>query len=134
MVTEPIAGFDDAAWADVLAAMIDGFDVLLFGPATAQVRAATSRRLVARAQARGAVIITVGSDAAFGADLCFEATQVTWHGLGEGCGCASGRHARVQLSGRRVPRPRHTELWLPAVDGQLQSVVAAQEATLARTG
>ncbi|MBI4883440.1 MAG: hypothetical protein HY826_05235 [Actinobacteria bacterium] len=121
MVTESTAGFDDAVWADVLAAMIDGFDVLLFGPATAQVRAGTSRRLIARAQARGAVIITIGANAAFAADLCFEATQATWRGLGEGCGCANGRRARVQLSGRRVPRPRHTELWLPAADGQLQS-------------
>ncbi len=135
MVTEPVvgvtAGFDDATWADVLAAMIDGFDVLLLGPGTLRIRTGTARRLVARAQARGVVIITIGANAAFAGDLRFDVTQAQWQGLGEGCGVANGRRARVQLSGRRVPRPRHTELWLPTAAGGIegQSVVA-----LCRTG
>lgn len=119
MVTEPAAGFNDATWADVLAAMIDGFDVLLLGPGTLRVRTGTARRLMARAQARGAVIVTVGANAAFASDLRFEVTQASWQGLGEGCGVAHGRRALVQLAGRRVPRPQHAELLLPAANGQI---------------
>ena len=119
MVTEPAGGFNDPTWADVLAAMIDGFDVLLLGPGTLKVRTNTARRLVARAQARGAVIVTVGANAAFAGDLRFDVTQVSWHGLGDGCGVAHDRRARVQLTGRRVPRPRHTEMRLPAANGQI---------------
>jgi len=127
MVAEPIADpttrFNDATWADLLAAMIDGFDVLLLGPGTVRIRTGTARRLVARAQARGAVIITVGANAAFAGDLRFDVTQSSWQGLGEGCGVAHGRRARVQLTGRRVPRLRNAELWLPAADGQVKAMV-----------
>jgi len=133
MVTEPTANptasFNDATWADVLAAMIDGFDVLLLGPGTLRVRTNTARRLVARAQARGAVIITVGANAAFAGDLRFEVTQTSWQGLGDGHGVAHGRCARVQLTGRRVPRPRNTELWLPAASGQIEAVVEPRPLT-----
>ena len=123
MVAEPTASFSDAMWADVLAAMIDGFDVLLLGPGTSRVRTNTARRLLARAQARGAVIITVGANAAFAGDLRFDVTQASWQGLGEGHGVAHGRHARVQLAGRRVPRPRSVDLWLPSPSGEVEAMV-----------
>ena len=119
MVTEPTARFNDATWGDVLAAMIDGFDVVLLGPATSRVRASTARRLLARAQARGVVIVTVGANVAFSSDLRLEVAQANWQGLGEGSGVAHSRRAQVQLSGRRVPRPRHAELLLPAANGQI---------------
>ena len=137
MVAEPVDGFSDATWADVLAAMIDGFDVLLLGPGTLRIRTGTARRLVARAQARGVVIITIGANAAFAGDLRFDVTQAQWQGLGEGCGVANGRRARVQLSGRRVPRPRHTELWLPTAAGQIKGqpiVPLYRMVPLCRTG
>jgi hypothetical protein len=118
-----VAGrFDDERWGDVLAAMVDGFDVLLLGPGAQQVRPATARRVLARAQARGAVVLTVGAPV-FGADLRFEATGATWIGLGAGHGVAQGRRAVVQLSGRRVPRQRLAELWLPDAAGQVQPAV-----------
>ncbi len=126
MVAEPAQRFDDAQWADVLAAMIDGFDVVLLGPGAHAVRAGTARRLVARLQARGAVIITVegAMPSPFGADLRFEATGAAWQGLGDGHGVAGGRRAHVQLSGRRVPRPRRAELWLPTADGLVEAAAA----------
>ena len=137
LVAEPTvtstAGFNDAMWADVLAAMIDGFDVLLLGPGTSRVRTNTARRLMARAQARGAVIITVGANAAFAGDLRFDVTQASWQGLGDGHGVAYGRHARVQLTGRRVPRPRNADLWLPAASGQIEAVTESV-ASLCPTG
>lgn len=122
LVAEPAARFDDAQWADVLAAMIDGFDVLLLGPGTQRVKAGTARRLLARLQSRGAVLLAVGPPGPFGADLRFEATGSSWEGLGEGHGVARARRADVQLSGRRVPRPRRAQLWLPAADGQVQAL------------
>ena len=125
MVAESSQPFDDAQWAEVLAAMIDGFDVLLLGPGAQRVRAGTARRLVARLQSRGAVMVVAGMGAAqcpFGADLRFEAVEVMWQGLGEGHGVARGRQVVVQLSGRRVPRPRRAQLWLPAPDGQVQAM------------
>ena len=122
--------FTDAQWADVLAAMIDGFDVVVVGPGAQQVRAATARRLVARLQARGALLVTTGAGETgaapevFGADLRFDTTAATWQGLGAGHGVAQARCAGVQLSGRRVPRPRHAELWLPNADGQVCAATA----------
>lgn len=121
-VTEPVDAqgavrpFDDEVWADLLATCIDGFDVVVLGPGTQQVRPATARRLVARLQARGAVAVQVGAPV-FGADLRFECTATEWSGLGDGHGVAEARRARLELSGRRVPRARRAECWLPAADG-----------------
>lgn len=152
MVAEPTPHFDDGQWAEVLAAMIDGFDVLLLGPGAQAVKAVTARRLVARLQSRGAVMlsvvstgvvstgVSVGAPGVFGADLRFEATEAVWQGLGDGHGVARGRRASVQLSGRRVPRSRRSEMWLPTADGAVEAVVSIAAAstvpapTLRRTG
>lgn len=132
MVSQPAQRFDEARWGEVLAAMIDGFDVVVVGPEAQGVRAATARRLLARVQSHGAVLLTVAAPLAgpsaeagggpFGADLRMEATEVAWEGLGDGHGVARGRHAEVHLSGRRVPRPRRAELWLPGPDGTVEPV------------
>ena len=78
----------------------------------------TARRLVARLRARGAVAITVAAPV-FGADLCFRAANPRWTGLGQGHGVAQGRRVVVELTGRRVPRARRAEMWLPAADGRM---------------
>jgi hypothetical protein len=141
-VTEPVDAegavrpFDDDVWGDLLAACIDGFDVVLLGPATQQVRPATARRLVARLQARGAVAVTVGAPV-FGADLRFECAAATWSGLGDGYGVARERRAQLELSGRRVPQVRRLDCWLPAADGRMQASESAVDGTvlpLRRTG
>lgn len=126
--------FGDATWAEVLAAMIDGFDVVVLGPAAAGgVRPATARRLVARLQARGAVAVVVGSDrvggaddGSFPADLTLSADGVQWQGLGDGHGVAQGRRAMVQSGGRRMPRPRRAHLWLPGADGRAATIERAE--------
>ncbi|MDO8390809.1 MAG: hypothetical protein Q7V57_09990 [Actinomycetota bacterium] len=133
LVVEPAQGpalhFGDERWAEVLAAMIDGFDVVVLGAAAQQVRPATARRLVARLHARGAVALTVGSavgDAAdqgsFAADLTLAAEGVSWYGLGDGHGVARGRRAEVQVGGRRMHRPRRAHLWLPGGEGRVEPV------------
>ena len=131
MVAEPVQRFDDGQWAEVLATMIDGFDVLLLGSGVRAVKAVTARRLVARLQSRGAVLLSIAPSGVFGADLRFEATDAVWQGLGNGHGVARGRRASVQLSGRRVPRPRRAEMWLPTADGAVEAVVSIAAASVA---
>jgi len=128
-VVEPVGAegapepFDDGLWGDALAALIDGFDVVVLGPGTQRVRPGTARRLLARLQARGAVAITIGAPV-FGADLQLAATHTAWAGLGQGHGVARARMVRVEASGRRLARARHAHLWLPGPDGTVQVVVA----------
>ena len=94
----------DPPWVDVLAAMIDGFDVVVVGQRVGRLGAGAVRRLQARAQSRGVVMLTVGVPA-LGADLQLTADDGQWVGLGDGYGVASGRRVLVELGGRRMPRP-----------------------------
>lgn len=108
----------DPSWVDVLAAMIDGFDVILVGQRVGRLAAGAVRRLQARVQSRGVVMLTVGVPA-LGADLQLTADHDQWVGLGEGHGVATGRKVDVELAGRRVPRQERTTMWLPDAFGQL---------------
>jgi hypothetical protein len=118
----------DAPWIEVLAAMIDGFDVVLIGPAVGRVAPGAVRRLQARAQQRGAVLITAGSSP-FAADLQLSSHEQQWVGLGAGHGVATGRHVCVELGGRRVPRgvsrPGRITIWLPDATGRAEAVIGA---------
>jgi hypothetical protein len=111
----------DPPWGDVLTAMIDGFDVVVLGPRVGQgigrLGGGAARRLQARAQSRGVVMLTVGVPM-FGADLQFTADGDEWVGLGDGHGVASGRRVLVELSGRRMPRARRATMWLPDANGR----------------
>lgn len=109
----------DPPWVDVLAAMIDGFDVIIVGQRASKLGSGAVRRLQARAQSRGVVMLTVGVPA-LGADLRLTADDDHWVGLGNGHGVATGRRVLVELGGRRMPRPRHTTLWLPCADGGIE--------------
>ncbi|MEZ5270916.1 MAG: hypothetical protein R2694_01230 [Ilumatobacteraceae bacterium] len=117
----------DGDWADVLGAMVDGFDVLLLGPAAQRVRAGTARRVTARLQARGAIAVCVDAPV-FGGDLRLTTTGHRWEGLGDGHGVARARRVEVVLEGRRVPRPRHQALWLPGRDGAVRVVASVAPA------
>jgi hypothetical protein len=119
---------DDGTWGQILAAMIDGFDVVLLGPQV-QVRAGTARRVQARAQPRGTVIVLAGEVSGFTCDLQMRADAV-WEGLGDGHGHLRARRVGVEVHGRRVPRPRSDELWFPALDGRITST---RTDTVART-
>lgn len=127
--------FGDATWGEVVAALIDGFDVVVLGAAAAEaLRPGTARRLASRLQARGGVLVLAGGAGAFSADVTIAASDVCWHGLADGHGIARARLSTVQVAGRRIPRPRHTQLWLPAADGRVTQVadvaVAAGTATV----
>lgn len=105
----------DGRWGEVLAAMIDGFDIVLVGMATACLRPGTGRRLQARAQARGAVLVTIGQHASLAADVRLDASVVRWAGLGDGHGLAHSRLVDVVAHGRRRPRPSRSTLVYPSV-------------------
>lgn len=128
VVREPVTGFDDRRWGEVLAAMVDGFDVVVLGPALEHLRPGTARRVASRLQARGAVAIVVAHSersGVFVTDLRLEARQSQWEGLGAGHGVACSRRTVVELAGRRVPRPRRCELLLPGGNGRVHAALPA---------
>ena len=111
--------FGDATWGEVVSALIDGFDVVVLGAAaTEALRPGTARRLASRLQARGGVLVLAGPVGAFSADVTLGAADIQWHGLADGHGVARARRSTVQAAGRRIPRPRRAQLWLPGPDGQ----------------
>ncbi len=111
------AAASPAQWAERVAAAADGFELVLTAPPRGAERA--GRQVRQRVQARGAVLVTVGSGATFGSDVELDTTECRWSGLGAGHGCLLGRRLTVTASGRRVPRPRTAGLWLPSPDGTL---------------
>lgn len=114
------------AWVDVLAAMIDGFDVILVGRRVGRLASGAVRRLQARAQSRGVVMLTVGVPA-LGADLRLTADDDQWVGLGNGHGVASGRRVLVEIGGRRMPRSQQATMWLPDANGGLAAAEPSVE-------
>ena len=103
-------------WADLVAAVLDGFE-LVVTRVPRRLNAATLRRVQARVQAREAVLIVVGEPGPLSADITMEASTPVWEGVEHGWGHLRGRRVTVSSTGRRVPRPRQAELWLPGPDG-----------------
>jgi hypothetical protein len=98
-------------WPTVVAALIDGIDVVVTaipGPVTASV----TTRLVARARQRGAVLMPYGRWE--GADVTLQVTRSGWEGLGAGRGRLRRRRVTVTARGRgAAARPKEITLWLP---------------------
>lgn len=121
-------------WTEVVAALVDGVDLLLLAP-SAGLRASDARRLAARARERGVVLVPVRCAGVGGVrgrwpespDLRVEVASVEWTGLGNGHGHLRGRRVEVSLTGRRVAggRRRSMELWLPDVVAQVRSEAPA---------
>jgi hypothetical protein len=98
-------------WPTVVAALIDGIDVVVTaipGPVTASV----TTRLVARARQRGTVLMPYGRWD--GADVTLQVTRSGWEGLGAGRGRLRRRQVTVTARGRgAAARPKEITLWLP---------------------
>lgn len=107
---------DTARWADLLAAMIDGFDVILLGPHTHRLPGAAARRLQARAQSKGTVLVAAGEHPALQPDIRVDSVVVEWCGIGAGHGVAHRRALELTVHGRRVPRSRQVVAAWPDVD------------------
>jgi hypothetical protein len=126
LVADP--GRERAGWASVVAALVDGFDVVLVS-AACRLRAADSRRLVARVREREGVLVAVGGELPGSRSaLRLTVTSSRWEGLGEGSGHLRGRRVTVEAAGRgEASRDRRAELWLPGPDGTVTAVEPVAE-------
>ena len=112
-------------WPTVVAALLDGFDVVAVSAPGGGVAPAVASRLGARARQRGSVLMPYGAWA--GADLTLEATDPQWHGIEAGRGRLRGRQLTVVARGRGAAAlGRQTHLWLPRPTGLM---VAEPDAT-----
>ena len=124
LVPDPGAG-----WAQVVASLLEGFDIVLLQPPD-QPPASLRRRLEAAARRYGSVLIAAGDWP--GAQAQVRVTETEWTGIGAGHGRLRARRARVVASGRGAgERPRSAWLWLPGADG---AVAAAETSTASTVG
>jgi hypothetical protein len=123
----------DASWVDLIAAVLDGFE-LVITRMPPRLNAAVMRRVQARVQAREAVLITVGDPGPLLADITMAASSPVWEGVEHGWGRLRGRRVAVSATGRRVPRPRRADLWLPGPDGTVATATSPVAAVTAPTG
>ncbi|MFD2024987.1 hypothetical protein [Promicromonospora aerolata] len=109
----------------VLAALIDGMDVVVVGPEVALLDQ-DRRRLTARARERGTVLVSAlpvssgeGSGREWsGAHVVLEATAGDWAGIDHGAGWLRRRTLRVRRTGRgSAARPLHLDVEVPVLSG-----------------
>jgi NADPH:quinone reductase-like Zn-dependent oxidoreductase len=107
-------------WPQVVAALLEGVDLVVVG-APPQLGPGLARRLSARAQAAGSVLLATGPWP--GAELTLAVRRSQWYGLdATGGGHLQARRTEVIVTGRRIGAARRGWLWLPSPDG---SVIAA---------
>jgi hypothetical protein len=110
-------------WPTVVAALLDGVDVVVVAPAE-PVTDRVASRLAARARQRGSVLVPYGRWP--GADLTLTATHGRWDGLGAGHGRLRFRELTITARGRgEAARPRQVRVRLPGPAGRLEAVPAA---------
>jgi hypothetical protein len=116
-------------WPQVVASLLDGFDIVLLGLAE-QPPAQLRRRLEAAARRYASVLLVAGEWP--GAQARLAVTDEEWTGIGAGHGRLRARKVRVVASGRGAgERPRSRWLWLPGPDG---TVTAAESWLAAENG
>jgi hypothetical protein len=110
LVAEP-----GSRWPQVVASLLDGFDVVLLRPPN-QPSAQLRRKLEAAARRYGSVLVIAGDWP--GAQSRLAVTHSEWAGIGAGHGRLRARRAQVVATGRGAgERPRSAWLWLPGPDG-----------------
>ena len=126
-------GWSTGLAADVLGAVVGGFDLVLLGPGI-RVTDATARRLLARMREHGtSLICAIGSAPAPVAaglvpEVCLMIEQTLWTGIDDGHGRLLARQAEVTVGGRgAASRPRRMLLWLPSTDGRVAFAEPDQE-------
>lgn len=118
-----VAAPERDAWGGVVAALVDGFDVVILHARRGGVRTGDARRLVARARERGVVLVQLGGGWPEGADLVLEVTKARWEGLEGGHGHLQARRVTVVRRGRgEASQPQEADLWLPAASGLVEPV------------
>jgi hypothetical protein len=113
-----------------LSALVDGVDMLIVSRRLmTSLPSAVVRRLQARSQSRGAVLLIVGDPGSVTVDVRLTARSEHWHGLGAGHGHLQRRLVTLELDGRRCGRPRRHSLWLPNDHGGLTETSSASDIT-----
>ncbi|HEY5246411.1 MAG TPA: hypothetical protein VIJ60_12145 [Acidimicrobiales bacterium] len=113
-----------AHWAQTVAELLDGFDLVILCPPH-HVRPALARRVVARLRDRRAVLLVIDRWRSWPepCDLDVRVEMARWVSIGPGEDCLRHRQATVSVDGRRAEgRRRAIQLWLPAADGALADV------------
>ncbi|WFE93996.1 hypothetical protein [Micromonospora sp. WMMD987] len=106
-------------WPTVVAALIDGVDVVVTAVPHA-VATPVADRLAARARQRGCVLVPYGRWA--GADVTLQVVRGVWTGLGPGRGRLRRREVTVSARGRgAAARPKEITMWLPG-DGSTRII------------
>lgn len=101
-------------WPTVVAALIDGVDVVVAAVPGGQVAGSVTSRLVARARQRGSVLVPFGRWD--GADVNLQVIEGRWEGLGAGHGRLRRREVTVLARGRgAAARPKEITMWMPGV-------------------
>ena len=100
-------------WATVVAALIDGVDVVVLAvPGPGAVSGSVTARLAARARQRGSVLVPYGHWD--GADLTLRVTRGRWEGLSSGRGRLRRREVTIVARGRgAATQPREITVWMP---------------------
>jgi hypothetical protein len=121
-------------WVNVVAALVDGVDVVVAAP-PGPVAAQVASRLTARARQRGCVLVPLipwsGSSAPAdgrwaGTDVVLESVRGAWEGLGQGQGRLRRRKVTISAQGRgAAARRKQVQIWLPATpDGWVGAELA----------
>lgn len=124
-----VAAPERAVWGSVVAALVDGFDLLLLHSGRGGIRQVDARKLVARARERGAVLVQLGPGWEGEADVALRIVAARWEGLDDGAGHLLSRRVTLEVTGRgAAARPRRAELWLPSADAPVAAVDPADPA------
>ena len=126
------SGRDATTWAEVIAAALDGFELVVTEPPRG-VSASLLRRVHVRLRSRGAVLVTLGGDANV-ADATVHTTTRGWEHVTDGHGYLAARRVEVEVAGRRVPIPRVATLWLPDPTGGCRVLEPAPSTSLRAVG
>lgn len=110
-----------ATWIDVMGAAVDGFDVVVTKVPTelrGDRRPAAVRKLGARIQQKGAVVVVLGESGALNSDLVFTTERTEWGGMTDGAGHLRSRVIDVTAGGRRIPAARTVSLLVDTTSGR----------------
>ena len=122
-------------WPAVVAALLDGFDLIVLRP-PGRARAADARRLAARVRERGAVMVLLDDPLwPETPDVRLAVKRSVWEGLGNSYGRLLSRRVEVVAGGRRLAgRERRRWLWLPGAGGAVLPLEAAVDEVDGGTG
>jgi hypothetical protein len=123
-----VVGDPGKKWTDVLAAVVDAFDVVVCRP---QLPQRDVHKLSGRIRERDAVFVTIGDFAE--SDVRIDSRPAGWTGIEDGHGHLTARRIDVSVTGRRgAALGKRATLWLPDRDGNVTLVEPSNVVRLAR--